>query len=193
MFQSICQEWPLDNLQALDNFLAGIERRAYHMAVVATGNREDALDIVQDTMLKHVQLYSKKSEPEWQPLFYRILHSRINDWYRRTKVRNRWRIWLQDRPAGDSGNEFREDGLANKADFRQVEIPDELVARDDYETVMKAVELLPLRQKQALLLRAWQGLSVGETAFVMGCSEGSVKTHYFRATHALREVLEEQG
>lgn len=90
------QAWSetLDSKHAMDRFLASIERRAYKMAQFATGNREDALDIVQDAMLSLVQHYSTCAEAEWGPLFQCILQRRINDWYRRSRVRSRLRGWV---------------------------------------------------------------------------------------------------
>jgi RNA polymerase sigma-70 factor, ECF subfamily len=175
----------LDSKQALERFLAGIERRAFVMARMATGNAEEALDLVQDSMLQLVRHYSGRDEGEWGPLFHRILQRRIYDWYRRTRVRNRWRHWFNRNDDTDG------DPLENLVDPAAVE-PPEAIGNDRAMVAMQAaIAQLPLRQQQAFLLRAWQGFDTEETARAMKCSEGSVKTHYSRAVHALREKLKD--
>ena len=161
-----------------------MEKRAFHLARIATGNEQDALDIVQDAMLKLVQRYAARDEQEWGPLFHRILQSRIRDWYRRSQVRNRLRIWL-------GGAEDEEDPLENQPDPSGSGPLGELEAGRFGTELERALGRLPNRQQQAFLLRAWEGLSVEETAQAMGCSTGSVKTHYSRAVHTLREQLED--
>jgi RNA polymerase sigma-70 factor (ECF subfamily) len=158
------------------------------MAYLATGSQEDALDVVQDGMLDFVRRYASKPSDEWRPLFHRVLQSRITDWHRRTSVRNRFRSWFGGgREVGDEGA----DPVETFADPRGVTPASELLNRELGERLEKSVRLLPLRQQQAFLLRAWEGLDVAQTAVAMKCSQGSVKTHYFRAVNALRNVLEE--
>jgi len=175
----------------IEQFLIHSEKRAFIMARVATRDEEVALDIVQDAMLKLVSKYSNKNNHEWPPLFYRILQSRINDWHRRQKVRNRWRSWLGKEAENSQDNEFRDSPLENKS-YENDKLPEDGVNSLEFsETIEVAVSALPLRQQQAFMLRAWEEYNTAETASIMGCSDGSVKTHYSRALAALRDSLQD--
>ncbi len=154
------------------------------MADIATGNREEALDIVQDSMLKLCTRYGDRPEAEWGALFHVILQSRIRDWYRRNRVRNRWRVWLRGREP-DEG----EDLIARQPDPGP-DVERQLEHMGMVGELEEALRALPLRQQQCFLLRVWEGMGVAETARAMKCSEGSVKTHYFRAIRKLRTSLE---
>ena len=173
---------------SMDEFLQSIERRAFHMARMATGSRDDALDIVQDAMFKLVQKYADKSADEWRPLFYRILNRKITDHYRRNAVKNRlFSLASFGMKASDEGAD-----LIDRAEGRESDAPDRTVARAlQMEILSKAVAQLPGRQRQAFMLRCWDGMSTAITAETMGCSQGSVKTHYSRAIHSLRASLED--
>ena len=165
------------------------------MALYATRNSEDALDIVQDAMMKLAQQYSQKPAAEWGPLFHRILQSKINDWYRRQSVRNKWQQILpfSNKKTNDNSdsNDSHEDLIENAAEQQNTK-PDDKLAQSRAMTMLNdGVKNLPQRQQQAFLLRCWEGLSVAETANAMNCSQGSVKTHYSRAIHSLRELLED--
>ncbi len=165
------------------------------MAVIATGNRDDALDIVQDAMLKLAHKYADREQEEWGPLFHRILQNTIMDWYRRQKVRNTWWAFLD--VAGIRKTTEGSDNasaMANLDDYTTVVDNNpalKLVNDRTIEALEKALNRLPLRQQQAFLLRIWEGLSVEETAAAMKCSQGSVKTHLSRAVSTLREQLED--
>ena len=173
---------------SMDEFLQSIERRAFHMARMATGSRDDALDIVQDAMFKLVEKYSAKSASEWRPLFYRILNRKITDHYRRNAVKNRlFSLASFGMKTSDEGAD-----LIDRAEGRKSDAPDQTVARElQMEILSKAVAQLPGRQRQAFMLRCWDGMSTAITAETMGCSQGSVKTHYSRAIHSLRASLED--
>jgi len=136
-------------------------------------------------MLALARHYGGHEPDEWGPLFHRILQSRIRDWYRRRHTQNRWLAWLSTYDGDD------EDPLAALPD-PNARRPEELLGHASAGVALEAaLGALPLRQQQAFLLRAWEGLDVAATAAAMGCSAGSVKTHYSRAVHRLREMLED--
>jgi RNA polymerase sigma-70 factor (ECF subfamily) len=168
----------------MHRFLADIEGRAFRIATVATGNRDDALEIVQDAMTKLVQRYGDHVREEWLPLFHRILQSRIQDRHRRQLVRNRFRVWFHD----DDDEESPLDQMPEQ----QSQEPSLSLERDQFmERLNAELHALPYRQQQAFLLRVWEGLDIAATAQAMGCSESSVKTHYARARERLKERLED--
>ena len=172
--------------RALDQFLAGVEKRAFKIAQLGLRNDDDALDAVQDSMMKLVQSYGSRSVEEWRPLFYRILANRIRDMQRRRTVRGRIMAWLPIR--ADDDEEF--DPIAEAPSHDPG--PAKRLELDEAIGVLEtAVAELPPRQQQAFLLRNFEGLDVAATASAMGCSEGSVKTHYFRALESLRAKLGE--
>jgi len=157
-------------------------------------DEELALDAVQDAMLKLSEKYGDKPPAELPMLFQRILQNAIRDWYRRTKVRSTWTTILSSlSPADDEdadpletfSAETESDGLL--APLRHLERTQLL------GVIEKEVEKLPPRQRQAFLLRYWEEMDIAETAAAMGCSEGSVKTHCSRATHALASALKAKG
>ena len=183
-------EQGLDTRNELDGFLAGIERRALRMAECALGNRDDALDVVQEAMMQLCQRYAQRAPNEWRPLFYRILQNRIRDHYRRSAVRNRFRTWLRPWSGGDAADSGPVDGMQTVADTG-ARRPEALLAQQHAMARLEGVvRQLPQRQQQAFMLRVWEGLDVADTAGAMRCSAGSVKTHLSRALQRVREQLE---
>ena len=178
----------LEQTRELDKFLGEIERRAFRMAQVALRDPDDAMDAVQDAMLKLARNYAARPSTEWRPLFYRILENGIRDLQRRRSVRKRFMVWLPG-PKEDPDNEAQ-DPLDTVADGG-TPVPERLMQDEAMEKLESSLRELPARQREAFMLRNFEGLDVAETASAMGCSEGSVKTHYSRAVHTLREQLGE--
>jgi len=177
----------LDKERQLNRFFAEVERRALRIAEIAVRDRDDALDIVQDAMIKLARNYVQRPEKEWTPLFYRILQNGVRDWHRRQAVRNRVMGWF-GRSRDDDGDY---DAIAQAPDPMGRTPDEELANREAMTGLEAAVGRLPGRQREAFMLRTFEGLDVADTATAMGCSEGSVKTHYSRAIHSLREALGE--
>ena len=201
----------------LDDFLASVEVRAFKTACFSTRSKADACDIVQDAMIKLVKSYRKREANEWPLLFNRILQNTIIDWHRANQ-RNRKVVSFDEngyqpssqseRPGnGSLGNSYdspydnsynkshdnlygSEQPEANGYASADSENPLKQLARiDDINALQEAIEQLPLRQRQAFLLRNWEGFDVAETATIMDCSNSSVKTHHARAIKALRKLL----
>src|SRR5215468_7938007 len=171
--------------RALNQFLAGVELKAFKIAQAALRHEDDALDAVQDAMLQLARAYADKPAEEWKPLFYRILENRIRDMQRRRTVRGRVMAWL---PLRGEDDEDEPDPIS-QAPSPEPQPPRRLELEEAVGALEKAVAALPARQRQAFLLRSLEGMDVAQTAAAMGCSEGSVKTHYFRALQALRAQL----
>ena len=177
----------LQREQELNRFLAEVERRALRIAEISVRDRDEALDLVQEAMIKLVRNYADRPDNEWTPLFYRILQNGVRDWHRRQAVRNRVMVWF----GRSTGDDDERDPVASAPDPAG-RTPDEyLEMQDAMESLELAVAALPRRQKEAFILRTFEGLDVAGTAASMGCSQGSVKTHYSRAIHSLRETLGE--
>ena len=176
-----------DSARALETFLAGVERKAFRIAQIALRHEADALDAVQDAMMQLAHRYASRPPEEWKPLFYRILENRIRDMQRRRMVRQRVMAWM---PWQGEDQDELPDPLAQAPD--PAPQPGAEVESDEMMRALeKAVAELPGQQRQAFLLRNFEGLDVAETAVAMKCSPGSVKTHYFRAVRALRSKLGE--
>jgi RNA polymerase sigma-70 factor, ECF subfamily len=163
--------------------------------VYAVQDEEAALDIVQDAMMRLAEKYSDRPAAEIPLLFQRILQNAIRDHFRRGKVRSTWTMRLSS--LGMGGEDEDSDPLETMEIEDQASLPASPAARLEQAQVMAAIEdavrALPDRQREAFMLRYWEELDVSETAKVMGCSEGSVKTHCSRATHALAKVLRSKG
>ena len=179
MAQAAIAETGDDEPQTLDAFLASVSARAFRFAELGLRHREDALDAVQDAMVKMLN-YAQRPSTEWTPLFWSVLRSRIIDVQRRRTFRLKW---FAPPPADDEGPVDWMDPGPDPSRTND--------SREAYTRLAQALQALPARQREAFTLRVLEELDVETTAGVMGCSEGSVKTHLSRARDALSRQLEE--
>ena len=179
----------------MSEFLADVERRAYKQALFAVRDDHVALDVVQDAMLKLAEKYAARPPAELPLLFQRILQNTIRDYYRRQRVRALWTMPVSSLFGADSDPDADPlETLEVADDSKFSEPPAQQLERSQVLALIeKALEKLPARQRQAFLLRYWEELDVAAAADIMGCSEGSVKTHCSRATRALAIMLGKQG
>jgi RNA polymerase sigma-70 factor (ECF subfamily) len=179
----------------LSDFLKSVEKRAFKRTVYAVRDDDAALDIVQDAMIRLAEKYADRPPAELPLLFQRILSNATMDWFRRLKVRNSVLKNMSDfdTDAGDGDFDLLE-SLESADGMLGAESAADTVARSQILLVIEQeVSALPARQREAFLLRYWEELDTAETAAVMGCSEGSVKTHCSRAVHALANALRTKG
>jgi RNA polymerase sigma-70 factor (ECF subfamily) len=132
---------------------------------------------------------------ELPPLFARILSNATMDWFRRQKVRQATVQYVYELDPGteDGGFDLLEALQAVESGWVAQEPAERLSREQTLALIDFEVSALPARQREAFLLRYWEELDTAETALVMGCSEGSVKTHCSRAVHALATALAAKG
>ena len=179
----------------LSDFLKSVEKRAFKRTAFAVRDDDAALDIVQDTMIRLSEKYADRPAAELPLLFQRILSNATMDWFRRQKVRNAVVRNFSDFEGSDEDGEFDILEMLETVEAGVgTESAADSVSRDQILLIIESeVAELPGRQREAFLLRYWEELDVAETASVMGCSEGSVKTHCSRAVHALAKALKAKG
>lgn len=176
----------LDRDAEMDSFLRGVEQRAYAIVRVRVRDADEALDIVQEAMIRLVRRYAARPRDEWAPLFYRILQNAVRDWQRRRIVRDRVLSFFGGSGNGDS------DPIESAAAHGDDPVA-QLAGTAAMDALASGLRSLPDRQREAFMLRVFEDLDVAQTARAMGCSQGSVKTHYSRAVSRLRELLGEHG
>lgn len=182
--------------QELSQFLKDVEKRAFKRTVFHVRDEDAALDIVQDSMIKLSQHYGDKPANELPMLFQRILSNSTLDWFRRQKTRNALFTNIGDfeqRDGEDDNYDWLENHASSGAQETVQSAEDTTQRAQVLQSIEKEIQELPARQREAFLLRYWEEMDVAETAAAMGCSEGSVKTHCFRAIQTLSKALKAKG
>ena len=172
---------------SVEQFLARMELPLYRYVSRHINQVDEAVDLVQDAMLRWVEAgYDKKPKDQWPALLYRIQLNRIRDWGR-ARRRSRLLGFFSLTP-GSSASE--ENPWEHDLDAPGGDRPDDTHAAACLgEALVAALQALPPRQREAFNLRVLEGLDTRATATAMGVSPGSVMTHLHRATHAVQAAL----
>jgi len=150
------------------------ERLVHRVAFGFVGDRDEALEIVQETFLKvHARLHEWRGEGEIRNWIARIAaHEAMN----RNRARRR-------QPTG----ELQEDRLAPVEATQEAALAD----REARDALHRSLASLAPRQRMAVVLRYFQEMSTREIAAVLECSEGTARNILFRSLQKLRSVLTE--
>tara|TARA_E500000331_G_scaffold138353_2_gene135095 strand:- start:27780 stop:28379 length:600 start_codon:yes stop_codon:yes gene_type:complete len=176
----------LDSKNKIDNFLRKVQVRALRITMIHIRDLEESKDIVQDAMISLATKYANRPSIELPPLFYRILFNKIKDWHRKNTIRRKVISFFNF--SGDDGDEIDMIESFGNESLSPVKVKQS----EELATIIQdGLEKLPDRQKEAFILRNFEGMSVKDTSIAMRCSEGSVKTHYFRAMKKLKSILDE--
>jgi RNA polymerase sigma-70 factor (sigma-E family) len=144
-------------------------RRLLGFALLLTGDRHDAEDLVQTALLRAASRWSSaRRQPEG---YTRAVLVNL--------ARDRWRVSRRGHRAGPVTGEL----AAGGGDICEAVL--------DRQVLLRACRTLPVQQRAVLVLRFWEDRSVEETATVLGCSAGTVKSHTHRALARMRLALGE--
>jgi RNA polymerase sigma-70 factor (sigma-E family) len=151
----------------MESFLAERGERLLRTAIVLAGSRDAGEDLLQAALERLFKNWRKiRGDPEGY-LRRTLTHLAVDAWRRR----GRWRGRLGLLRPEETG--YLPDGTG------EVDLRDQLV---------RLLIQLPPRQRTAVVLRYWEDLSEAETAKLMGCSLGAVKSATSRGLHRLREL-----
>jgi len=157
-------------------------------------DEQAALELVQEAMTRLVEKYRVRPSNELPLLFQRILQNTIRDHFRRQKVRALWTVQISSLSSEADAEQDPLEALEPADGQKPENAPDQQLQQSQILGIIEqALQELPLRQRQAFVLRYWEEMDVAATASAMGCSEGSVKTHCSRAVRALAAILKKRG
>ena len=182
---SIIREVQSGDVNAFEAIVREYEKSVYNIALRMCGDREDALDISQESFLKaYHALANFRGESKFSVWLYRIVSNTCLDFLRERKRRAEVSLSVEDDEGESAEREIADETLS----------PERLYERKlTREAVQRALLSLPEDQRKILLLREIQGFSYEEIGRVLSLESGTVKSRIFRARRKLCEFLAENG
>ncbi|MGA2674226.1 MAG: RNA polymerase sigma factor [Terracidiphilus sp.] len=162
-----------DEPGAFEDLIAAMERPLLYYAASLTGNRDTALDVLQEVWIRAFRGMRKLKDPgSLRPWLYSIAHGIAVD-----RIRKNY-SWEQAEKV-------------DLEDFQEAEEPS--FAEEDAAAIHQALSEIGLKHREVLVLHFLEDLPVAEIATVVGCSEGTVKSRIHYAKRAMKEILSEGG
>ena len=160
--------------EAVEMLVEKYQKRIYAIVYRITRDVEDAKDMTQKTFVKAIEgMRGFRRESSFKTWIYRIA---INTGLTHLKGNRREETELDESMMGSHPGTLST-----------------IIEKEKRDHIRRGLDELPERQRLAVILRAYEGLSCSETAQIMGCSEGAVKAHYHHGVKRLREIVKEKG
>ena len=159
------------------------ERPIYALAYRVLGREEDARDVCQEAFLRAFRgLKGFKGQAKFSSWLYRITLNLCHDWMRHARRAR----WMQ---ASEGVDPFEH----SAADTTAESIEDVVVRRDLGRAVSKAMSVLSVEQRTAIILKEYHGLTFQEIADLLDCPLSTIKTRLYQGLAVLRRNLEHRG
>lgn len=173
----------------INQFLKDVEKKSFRKINYQLQNEDDAIDIIQEAMIKLVQNYQDRDIKEISILYNTILHNCFIDFVRRQNLEKKIIQNLDFDSMDDEQQASYFETIQYENNYFEQDLENGLIQKQHIEIIRNALKQLPPRQSEAFLLRYLEDNSIEETAKIMNCAEGSVKTHCSRAVVSLKEIL----
>jgi RNA polymerase sigma-70 factor (ECF subfamily) len=176
---------------AIEELIQRYQSKAFAIAFhMSAGDREEAWDLTQEAFLKTFRnINTFRGKSSFYTWFYRIVVNTCIDGNRRRQRRERlFSHGHMNRRHHNSGPDFLETAGASREEQDPMAL---LSGKQLKREIWEALESLPQKQRLAFQLKLFHGMTIREISEIMGLASGTVKTHLFRATHAMRETLKD--
>lgn len=158
---------------AFDALVHRYKKDVYRLAYRFAGNAEDAHDLAQDAFLKaYLSLSDFRGDASFKTWIYRITMNLSINHVRSAAVSRKSDVPAEELDPAKSGK-----------------ILSSILSSEMGDRLREAIDMLPPRQRETLVLKVYHDLKYTEIAEVMGCSVGTAKANFFHAVGHLRKAL----
>lgn len=171
---SLIDKYLAGDEDAIEELVMRYQRQIYSFVYRMINDMEEAKDLTQKTFIKAIKgIRSFRRRSSFKTWLYRIATNTSLNHIKQKR---------------EEETELDESLASNQAGALS-----DILEKEKEISIKRGLKELPERQRLAIILRAYDGLSCSETAMVMKCSEGAVKAHYHQGVKKLKEILKEKG